>query len=124
MEQPVRLDENKIDDFVDRRENERIKCRMDALHNTQYSDLFFMAEVCNYSKNGLYFESNVDLQPGDNISLLVEKQLTEGTSLMDVKVVWRKKITGSSFELGYGALLQPKRDLEYIKNKLNRNHTK
>ena len=102
----------------ERRENVRSKCKRDALHNTDSADLFFRGEVCNYSKRGLYFESNVDLKAGDNISILVEKQSEEETLLMDVKIVWRKKLRDSSFDHGYGASLQNRRDIDYIKNKL------
>ena len=104
--------------LIERRENGRFKCKRDALHNTDADDLFFRGEVRNYSKRGMYFESNVDLQRGDNISILVEKQSTEGTLLVDVKIVWRKELQGLSFDHGYGATLQGRRDVDYIKSKL------
>jgi Tfp pilus assembly protein PilZ len=104
--------------IVERRENGRFKCNRAALHNTDADDLFFRGEVCNYSKRGLYFESNVDLQSGDNISILIEKQSSEGTQLVDVKIVWCKELQGSSFDRGYGATLQERRDIDYIKNKI------
>jgi Tfp pilus assembly protein PilZ len=104
--------------IVERRKNGRFKCNKAALHNTDADDLFFRGEVCNYSKRGLYFESNVDLQQGDNISILIEKQSNEGTQLVDVKIVWCKELEGSSFDRGYGATLQERRDTEYIKSKL------
>ena len=104
--------------LIERRGNGRFECKRDALHNTDADDLFFRGEVRNYSKRGIYFESNVDLQRGDNISILVEKQSTEGTQLVDVKIVWRKKLQGLSFDRGYGAILQSRRDIDFIKNKL------
>ena len=107
-----------MDKLIERRENERIQCKRDALHNTDSADLFFMGEVGNYSKRGLYFESNVNLQSGENISILVEKQSSGESYLVDVKVVWRVELRGSSFGFGYGATLQEKRDIEHIKNKL------
>jgi hypothetical protein len=104
--------------LFERRENGRFKCKRDALHNTDADDLFFRGKVLNYSKRGLYFESNVDLQRGDNISILVEKQSTEGIQLVDVKIVWRKELQGLSFDHGYGATLQRRRNIDYIKSKL------
>jgi hypothetical protein len=77
-----------------------------ALHNTDADDLLFGGKVRNYSKRGMYFESNVDLQRGDNISILVEKQSTEGTQLVDVKIVWHKELQSLSLDHGYGATLQ------------------
>ncbi len=107
-----------VEERIERRGYGRFKCKRAALHNTDADDLFFRGEVCNYSKRGLYFESSVDLQRGENISILVEKQSTEGTQLVDVKIVWRKELQGSSFDRGYGATLQERRDIDYIKNKL------
>ena len=107
-----------MDKLIERREDGRFKCKRDALHNTDAHDLFFKGKVLNYSKRGMYFESNVDLQRGDNISILIEKQSAEGTQLVDVKIVWRKELQGLSFDRGYGAMLQRRRDTDYIKNKL------
>ena len=114
----VDVKEGAMGKFIERREDGRFKCKRDALHNTDAEDLFFRGEVRNYSKRGMYFESNVDLQRGDNISILIEKQSAEGTQLVDVKILWRKELQGLSFDRGYGAMLQRKRDIDYIKNKL------
>jgi hypothetical protein len=114
--QTVNVEKGAGGKLIERREYDRLKCKRSALHNTDSDDLFFRGEVCDYSKRGLYFESNVDLQSGDNISILVEKQSAEGTQLVDVKIVWRKELRGLSF--GYGATLQKRRDIDYIKNKL------
>ena len=59
--------------FIDRREEERFKCKRDVLHNTDPADFFYKGRVCNYSKRGLYFESNIDLLPGHEVSILVKK---------------------------------------------------
>ena len=107
-----------MDKISERREIVRFSCKRDALHNTNSGDLFYKGEVYNYSKQGLYFESNIDLKVGDNISILVEKQSEEDTHLIDVKVVWRKELRDSSYGLGYGASLQERRDIDYIKYKL------
>jgi len=104
--------------YLDRRRSERFKYKRDVLHNTDSADLFYSGEVCNYSTWGLYFESNVDLLPGDKISVLVGKQSADGTDLVDVKIVWGKELQGSSFGFGYGATLQKRRNIDYIKNKL------
>ena len=112
------IEDEEMGKHSERRENGRFKCKRDALHNTDTDDLFFRGVVCNYSKRGLYFESNVDLMPGDNISILIEKQSAQGTHLVDAKIVWRKVLQGSSFDFGYGTTLQEKRDIDYIKKKL------
>ncbi len=104
--------------YLERRLNERFKYKRDALHNTDSADLFYRGEVRNYSKRGLYFESDVDLLREDKISILVERQPADGTYLVDVKIVWRRELQGSSFNLGYGATLQERRDIDYIIKKL------
>ena len=112
------IEDETMGKLSERRENERFECKRDALHNTDADDLFFRGMLCNYSKSGLYFESNVDLKSGDNISILTEKQSDQGTQLVDVKIVWRKVLKGSSFDFGYGTTLQERRDIDYIKKKL------
>ena len=99
---------------IDRRESERVKCKKAILHNTNPSDFFYRGEVLNYSKKGLYFESNMDLLPGDDIFILVKKRSNEVTYSLKVKIIWCKELQETSFDLGYGAKLREKRKLEVI----------
>ena len=88
------------------RRSERFKCKKDILHNTDPGDFFYRGKVCNYSKRGLYFESNVDLLPEDEISILVKKGSNDVTYLLNVKIIWSKELQGASFDLSYGASLK------------------
>ena len=96
---------------VERRANKRVKCQKDILHNTDPGDFFYRGKVCNYSKRGLYFESNVDLLPGDKVSILVKRASNDVTYLLDVKIIWSSKLQGVSFDLAYGASLKQRRKI-------------
>ena len=72
---------------------------------------FYRGKVCNYSKRGLYFESNVDLLPEDEISILVKKDTNDVTYMLNVKIIWSKELQGVSFDVGYGAFLKERRTI-------------
>jgi len=60
----------------------------------------------NFSKNGLYFESDHTFNTGEEIfvEIIDHPQSNKGLELLfDVKIVWRKKPQVSSFQYGYGA---------------------
>ena len=95
----------------ERRRSERFKCKKDILHNTDPGDFFYRGKVCNYSKRGLYFESNVDLLPEDEISILVKKDTNDVTCMLNVKIIWSKELQGVSFDVGYGAFLKERRTI-------------
>ena len=99
---------------IERRGSERFKCKKDILHNTNPGNFFYRGKVFNYSKRGLYFESNVDLLPEDKISILVKKKFNDVTYLLNVKIIWSKELQGSSFDLAYGALLEERRKIGVI----------
>jgi hypothetical protein len=100
--------------LIDRRKNERFKCEKDILHNTKPSDFFYRGKVLNHSKKGLYFESNVDLLPGDDIFVLVKKRSNDVTYSLKVEIIWCKELQGTSFDLGYGAKLRERRKIGVI----------
>ena len=103
--------------FIERRKCERIKCKKYILHDTDPSDFFFRGEVRNYSKNGLYFASNYDLLPEDEITILVKKNTNDLTYMLYVKIIWVKEINDSKFDLGYGASINSKIDRRTGKNR-------
>ncbi len=96
--------------FIERRKGERIKCKKFILHDTNPSDFFYRGKVCNYSKGGLYFESNVDLRPEDEITILVNKNTDDLTYILNAKIRWYKELNDSSYDVGYGASIIGKID--------------
>jgi hypothetical protein len=95
--------------LINRRKSKRFKCKKHILHDTEPSDFFYRGKACNYSKKGLYFESNVDLLPEDKISILVKRRSNDVTYMLNVKIIWCKELQDSSFDLGYGASLKERR---------------
>ena len=65
------------------------------------------AKMMNFSDNGLYFEADNLLQPGEEIFVGIDN--SPFASVIDtyecyrVKIVWRKKLKKSAFYYGYGA---------------------
>ena len=101
---------NETNPYIERRKSERIRCKKNILHDTDPGDFFYRGMVCNYSKRGLYFESNIDLLPENEITILVNKNSDELTYMLDVKIKWCKELNDSKFDIGYGASVIGKRE--------------
>ena len=94
---------------IERRKSERIPHRSAILHNTNPPDFFYSGTMYNFSKEGLYFESNEDLLQGDEISISI-KQPPDQLSIIsdqyfDVKIKWARDLQGETYQVGYGAQL-------------------
>ena len=91
----------------ERRKHERIPCKAPILHNTSPADFFYKGIMYNFSKGGLYFESNEDLLPGHEITISIKEPpqqfVKESRQYFDVKIMWCFEIQGSSHQVGYGA---------------------
>ena len=94
---------------IERREYERFPCKTPILHNTSPPDTFFKGTIYNFSERGLYFESYGDLLEGHEVSISIippKHQPTEKPHQnFDVKIMWRRKLSASSYQVGYGAKL-------------------
>jgi Tfp pilus assembly protein PilZ len=70
------------------------------------ADIFFNATMLNYSKNGMYFETDSILEPGAEIYLGIEDSSYE--SFVDefecklARIIWRKELKKSFYNYGYG----------------------
>jgi Tfp pilus assembly protein PilZ len=90
----------------DRRENKRYHFESIILHDTLLPDIFFDAKMYDVGKGGMYFESDQNLYPGEEIyiglkggpySENIEKYFSY------VRIKWRKDLLEGSFKFGYGA---------------------
>ena len=65
------------------------------------------AKMMNFSANGLYFEADNLLQPGEEIFVGIDNSPFASSQdtyeCYRVKIVWRKKLKKSAFYYGYGA---------------------
>jgi len=63
----------------------------------------------NFSKGGLYFETNEDLMQGHEIAISIKKPplqfKSKSPQYFDVKIMWCIEIQSSSYQLGCGAKL-------------------
>ncbi len=101
---------------IARRANRRYTYEAGILHDIVVPDIFYDGKIYNFSDEGVYFESNEQIFPGDEISITIKKKSTKDSAntekYFDVEILWRKNLHGSSFRYGYGAkLLKPKGSL-------------
>jgi len=98
-----------MDIVTERRESERIQCKAAILHNTSLPDFFYRGMMYNFSRGGLYFESNEDLLQGDQISISIKNPPQQFSQkkhyYFDVKIMWYAELQGASYQVGYGAKL-------------------
>jgi Tfp pilus assembly protein PilZ len=88
----------------------RNKARVDYRCPVTIEDLqvgrIYRAKMLNYSENGLYFEADKLLQPGEGVFIGIEDSsvasLSDTYKCYRAKIIWRKKLTASSFYYGYG----------------------
>ncbi len=94
---------------IERRKSERIKYKSAILHNTDPPDFFYSGTMYNFSKGGLYFESNEDLLQGDEISISIQEPppqfFKKPHQYFDVKIMWCRDLPDSSYQVGYGVKL-------------------
>lgn len=95
-----------IAENYEKREN----VRLDEYRPISVKDLnagiFYKATMLNYSKNGIYFETDSFLEPGAEIYLGIED--SSHASFVDefecklARIIWRKKLKKSFYNYGYG----------------------
>jgi hypothetical protein len=94
---------------IERRVYERFPCETPIMHNTIPPDFLYRGTMSNFSKGGLYFESNEDLLQGHEISISIKKPpqlfFIKANQYFDIKILWCKELQGSTYQVGYGAKL-------------------
>ena len=92
---------------TERREHDRFQCKTTILHDASPPDFFYKGIMYNFSKKGLYFESNEDLLQGHEISISITKPPQQfkikAHQNFSVKIMWHKELQGSPYQIGYGA---------------------
>ena len=94
----------KLDD--ERRRHKRFKYEALLSHDVSTNDLIHAGKLHNFSKGGLYFESDQTIYPGQDIFVgLVIHADSPGKDtqlLFEVKIVWHKQLRDSDYSYGYG----------------------
>jgi len=81
---------------------QRHNCELDMKHDVVIQDIHYDGIISNLSSGGIYFESNEQIPPGEEISVTVKK-LNEEEITFDVCIIWKKDLSNSPFLFGYGA---------------------
>ena len=115
--------EHTVENF-ENRDNVRINHNSSLQVKDLQSGKIHKAKMFNYSKEGVYFESDSVLNPGMQVYIGIKN--SPHASVPDVleyhraEIMWRKKLKRSFFQFGYGA------KLGFLANKqdLKSNHIK
>ena len=98
-----------MDLSIERRNQRRFVYEADISHDLLASENIFKGRLYNFSKSGLYFESDQPIYPGEEVFIKFAGQPhSTGDDIMSqlpfgVEIVWQKKQPDSSFQYGYGA---------------------
>ena len=91
-------------EFKDRK---RFTYKAEIYHDSLSPDVFYAATMHNFSRGGLYFESDQSLDIGDYINLRIKhpphSSGKDNLYELGVEITWRKSLRYSSFRYGYGA---------------------
>jgi len=97
-----------VDLKSDQRRNRRLKCEAVIWHNNLLPEIFYNAKMYNLSKEGVYFESDQIIYPGEDIYIGLKKSassINDNKDHIHVEIKWRKDLHNASFRFGYGAKL-------------------
>ena len=115
---------------LERREDARIEQISPLKIKNLKSGKIHNARMFNYSKNGMYFESDSILLTGDHIYIgIQDSPYAPSSGVVEyyrAQIRWHKKLKDSYFEYGYGVELAPadkKQNSNKIKTKEDK-HTK
>ena len=96
-----------MDTNPEKRKNARMDHRCAVTIENLKAGVMHRAKMMNFSANGLYFEADNLMQPGEEIFVGIDNSPFASSKdtyeCFRVKVVWRKKLKKSAFYYGYGA---------------------
>jgi Tfp pilus assembly protein PilZ len=91
---------------IDRRANKRVSHETSITQENLDSGILYSSKMYNYSKDGLNFESNIELKDGEEIFIGIENSpyvATSGTyECYHAIVVWGKELKNSTYNYSYG----------------------
>jgi Tfp pilus assembly protein PilZ len=105
-----------VDIYIERRKYRRFEYEADISHDLLTHQNIYAGKISNFSKGGLYFESDQTILPGEEIFIkLANPPDSSGDDFLpqlpfDVEIVWQKNLKTSSFRYGYGAQYLDSRD--------------
>jgi len=105
--------------YTDIRDKKRFNCNAEVTHDNLIPDVFYAAKMYNFSKGGLYFESDQRLYIGDYINFRIQYPARPSENdtqyQYGVEILWRQEAQNSSLKYGYGSkFINPNQTLENI----------
>jgi hypothetical protein len=111
---------------TERRKHKRHQYEAFISHDILSPEVKPAGKIYNFSRRGLYFETNQNFLPLEEIFVEVIDQAgtpdTEQELLFDVEIIWRKKLIDAPFRYGYGAKF--KFSSEIIEQKIKKTRLK
>lgn len=98
-----------MDLYSERRKHRRFVYEADIAHDLLAQNTIYNGKLYNFSKGGLYFESDQAIIPGEEVFIKFKDQQKSVSDAMmaqlpfGVKVIWQIDLPDSSFRFGYGA---------------------
>ncbi len=90
--------------YTEKRSSPRSICNIPAVVQELDDRYIFNAKIINYDKNGLYFETNIQLDPGKEIYIgFDESPPGSRPHTFHAEILWIKRLTKSIYNYGYGA---------------------
>jgi len=105
-----------VDSNSERRTHRRFVYETDISHDLLAHDHVYKAKLFNFGNDGLYFESDQSIFPGEEVFIKFEDQQDSSQDdIMSqlpfgVEIVWQNDLPNSSFQFGYGAHYIDKND--------------
>lgn len=91
---------------TEKRKSERLPIETKIIHENNITGLFDSSKMYNYSKEGLYFESDLFLKTGEEIFIGIEDSpYTPKPGEYEIyhsKIQWRRELQDSQYKYGYG----------------------
>ena len=113
-----------MDENPENRDNARIKYKSPVTIENLKAGIIYQARMLNYSKYGLYFETDDLLRLGDEVYIGIEyspyADSHDTYECMRAKIMWRRELPTSFFKYGYGV----KYSIDYDKQKARNGNLK
>ena len=98
----------------DQRDKKRYKYEATIWHDNLFPEIFYETKMRNLSRGGIYFESDQTLYAGEKIYIAIKDPSASDNDYKDcvqVDIKWRKILTDSKFQYGYGAQFMDSRNV-------------
>ena len=90
----------------ERRRHKRFKYEALVSHDVSTNDIIHTGKMFNFSKGGLYFQSDQNIYPGEDIfvglAIHADSPGEDTQLIFEVKIVWQQELENSPFHFGFG----------------------